>query len=123
MSSSLTISNYSKTVAAPANDITLMPAQARNEMNADKDISLPIQCKLSIGAVDDPLEDEADSMADKVMRMPEPNAIQRKCAHCEEEEKAQLKPTDSFIQKKQIPDNIIQQIEERTEEKKKATAD
>ena len=61
---------------------------------------LSIQCKLSVGAVDDPLEDEADAMADKVMRMPEQNLIQRKCAHCEEEEKAQRKPLASFIQKK-----------------------
>lgn len=114
MSSRLTISNHSEAVAAPANDTMLMPAQTSNEMIAEKGISLAIQCKLSIGAVDDPLEDEADSMADKVMRMPEPNAIQRKCAHCEEEEKAQLKPTDSFIQKKQIPDNIIQR-EEKSE--------
>ena len=60
----------------------------------------PLQRKLSVGAVDDPLEDEADNMADKVMRMPEPNFIQRKCAHCEEEEKAQRKPLESFIQKK-----------------------
>ena len=61
---------------------------------------LPTQCKLSIGAVDDPLEHEADAMADTVMRMPEPNFIQRKCAHCEEEE-AQRKPLASFIQKKE----------------------
>lgn len=46
-----------------------------------------VQPKLSIGAVDDPLEDEADAMADKVMRMPEAPFIQRKCSHCEEEEK------------------------------------
>ncbi|MGN6297119.1 MAG: eCIS core domain-containing protein, partial [Ginsengibacter sp.] len=59
-----------------------------------------IQRKLSVGAVDDPLEDEADNMADKVMRMPEQNFIQRKCAHCEEEERAQRKPLESFIQKK-----------------------
>lgn len=60
----------------------------------------PLQRKLSVGAIDDPLEDEADNMADKVMRMPEPNFIQRKCADCEEEEKAQRKPLESFIQKK-----------------------
>src|SRR5690349_11470607 len=57
---------------------------------------LTVQCKLSIGAADDPLEKEADDMADKVMRMKMPgpinfsfskNTIDRKCAHCEEEEK------------------------------------
>jgi hypothetical protein len=62
--------------------------------------SLMVQPKLSIGAVNDPLEHEADAMADKVMRMPEQNFVQRKCAHCEEEERAQRKPIESFIQKK-----------------------
>ena len=61
---------------------------------------LPIQRKLSIGAVDDPLETQAEAMADRVMRMPEPSFIQRKCAHCEEEEKAQRRPLTSFIQRK-----------------------
>lgn len=39
-------------------------------------------------------------MADRVMRMPEPGFIQRKCAHCEEEEQVSRKPLTSFIQKK-----------------------
>src|SRR4051794_16704971 len=68
---------------------------------------LSVQRKLSIGAVNDPLEHEADAMADRVMRMPEPNFIQRKCAHCEEEEKAQRKPLTSFIQKKEANGNGI----------------
>jgi outer membrane protein OmpA-like peptidoglycan-associated protein len=63
--------------------------------------SITLQRKLSVGAPDDPLEHEADSMADTVMRMAEPNFIQRKCAHCEEEEKAQRKPLSSFIQRKE----------------------
>ena len=67
---------------------------------------LPIQRKLSIGAVDDPLEHEADAMADTVMRMPQQNFIQRKCSHCEEEE-AQRKPLASFIQKKESGTNNI----------------
>ncbi|HWK04715.1 MAG TPA: DUF4157 domain-containing protein [Puia sp.] len=59
-----------------------------------------IQPRLTIGPVDDPYEREADAMADKVMRMsdtemlqtkPSPVSIQRKCAHCEEEEKLQRK--------------------------------
>ena len=78
----------------------------------------PIQRKLSVGAVDDPLENEADAMADKVMRMPEQNFIQRKCTHCEEEERAQRKPLASFIQKKSslnnngvISDSVSNQIQ------------
>ncbi|MEM7427980.1 MAG: DUF4157 domain-containing protein [Pseudomonadota bacterium] len=56
-----------------------------------------LQPKLTIGAVDDPAEREADRMADKVMGMPEPGVtgsavsalvpegtISRKCADCEE---------------------------------------
>ncbi len=63
---------------------------------------LPIQKKLVVGAADDPLEEEADTIADRVMRMPEIPFIQRKCTHCEEEEKIQPQPTDSFVQKKAI---------------------
>jgi hypothetical protein len=89
-----------------------------------------IQCsKLSVAAVNDPLEQEADAMADKVMRMPESfvpasfapafkagDEVQRKCAHCEEEEKVQRKPSTSFIQRKagkggvMASDNVTQQI-------------
>ncbi|UWZ82855.1 eCIS core domain-containing protein [Occallatibacter riparius] len=53
--------------------------------------------KLAIGAVHDPLEAQADHVADRVMRMPEPaganrnNILQRKCAECEEEEKLHRK--------------------------------
>jgi hypothetical protein len=48
-----------------------------------------IQPKLSINQPNDSFEQEADAMADKVMRMSDPSIspIQRKCHHCEEEEK------------------------------------
>jgi hypothetical protein len=54
---------------------------------------------LRVGPVDDPLEREADAVADRVMRMPEPGIalaraplqVSRKCADCaEEEEKKKL---------------------------------
>jgi hypothetical protein len=53
----------------------------------------PIQAKLNIGAVNDPLEHEADRVANQVMRMPAPDVsvtaappqLSRKCAECEEE--------------------------------------
>jgi outer membrane protein OmpA-like peptidoglycan-associated protein len=63
--------------------------------------SLPgaIQAKLEVGQVGDPLEHEADRVADRVMRMTAPSPVQasrvasqseaelnRKCAGCEEEE-------------------------------------
>jgi hypothetical protein len=59
----------------------------------------PIQAKLKVGAVNDPLEHEADRVADRVMRTPESKVsittvtpqISRKCAGCEEEENLQRK--------------------------------
>jgi hypothetical protein len=61
-----------------------------------------VQTKLMVGAVNDPLEHEADRIADQVMRMPAPSlapsstpiGVSRKCAACEEEAKAvRTKPT------------------------------
>jgi hypothetical protein len=61
-----------------------------------------IQAKLTIGQPNHIYEQEADAMADKVMRMkndepvqtffkPAISRIQKKCAHCEDEEKLQMK--------------------------------
>lgn len=54
-----------------------------------------VQRKLEIGAANDPLEAEADRVADQVMRMPDPaqssadspKVVRRKCTTCEEEDK------------------------------------
>ena len=55
-----------------------------------------IQPKLTINQPNDAYEKEADAMADKVMRMEQPgvqlkplpiSSVQRKCEHCEDEEK------------------------------------
>jgi hypothetical protein len=50
-----------------------------------------VQAKLEVGAVDDPLEREADRVADTVMRAPVPppapddrRIVRRKCNECEE---------------------------------------
>ncbi|HEY5054787.1 MAG TPA: DUF4157 domain-containing protein [Acidobacteriaceae bacterium] len=81
----------------------------RSALAADKDRGLgnqatlrlqAVQCKLAIGRTDDPLEHEADRVADQVMRTPDtalsttPSGprIQRKCASCEEEDKVHAKP-------------------------------
>lgn len=79
--------------STPANE----SLQLRQEVDKKGSLSrIPVQCKISIATTDDPLEKEADNMADKVMRMPMPepinfshvkNSVQRKCTHCEEEEK------------------------------------
>src|SRR5271157_1948320 len=58
----------------------------------------PIQAKLEIGAVDEPLERDADQVADRVLRMPDPTRtaavsgggmLRRQCQSCAEEGKEQ----------------------------------
>lgn len=94
-----TSSAHSETMHA-AEHCSHVPAKA-----GEQNILRLIQCKLTVGAINDPLETEADTMADQVMRMPAQSFIQRKCKHCEEEEKAQLKPISSAIQKKDASGN------------------
>gem|GEM_PF-6521347 len=61
-----------------------------------------VQAKLEIGAADHPLEREADEVAARVMRMPEPalevtgapKAIRRACAACEAEDRKVARKTD-----------------------------
>src|SRR5690349_8588865 len=55
-----------------------------------------VQAKLAVSQPDDPFEQEADRVADRVMRMEAPGVtVQRKCAGCEEEEQLQRKRTGS----------------------------
>ncbi len=57
-----------------------------------------IQAKLTVSQPDDKYEKEADTAAENVMQMPGQNFVQRKCAHCEEEEKKiQRKPISKSI--------------------------
>src|SRR5260221_9094105 len=44
-------------------------------------LALGIQAKLRVGAADDPAEEEADRVADHVLRMPD-SRLQRQCANC-----------------------------------------
>lgn len=64
-----------------------------------------LQRKLSIGEINDPLEHEADAMANKIIRMPESQLLYRKCAHCEKDQ-VQLKSLNAFIQKKENQNGI-----------------
>ncbi len=71
--------------------------------------------KLEVGAANDKYEQEADAVADRVMRMPEP-FIQKKCAECEEEETLQTKPlvqlsVDSASSGTQVKPWVQSQIE------------
>ncbi|HEY4030722.1 MAG TPA: DUF4157 domain-containing protein [Caulobacteraceae bacterium] len=76
---------------------TSAPAVAGNQAHLRRLMAggRPLQAKLTIGAVNDPLEHEADAAADRVMRMADPPvslsstepALNRKCAACEEQDK------------------------------------
>jgi Domain of unknown function (DUF4157) len=82
--------------------IPLFPPDRRNQPQAPSafprsSLQNIIQPKLTIGQVNDPLEHEADRIADQVMRMPisdlslraAPLKLSRKCAACEGEERAE----------------------------------
>lgn len=72
--------------------------------------SVFFQPKLTINSNEDVYEKEADSVADKVMRKSKetffaPQTIQRKCEHCEEEEKIQKKSLSDGITPIQLKTN------------------
>lgn len=86
-------------LVAKQNNVTASPQKAGNFFGRKSEhpffAPVFIQPKLTIGPVDDPYEREADAVADKVMRMSDPETlqtkyspilIQRKCTACEEEE-------------------------------------
>ena len=85
--------------------------------------SLPLQAKLQIGRVDDPLEKAADTAADRVMRMPEPTSaasteissphdtLQRKCAACDEDETVQRKASGNGVASIEAPPVVHEVIE------------
>ncbi len=93
-------------------------SNAKPAASSGKEVS--IQRQLTVGKEDDPMEKEADVVADKVMRMPEQNFIQRKCAECEKEEMLHRKSLNEtitpFIQTKSdsapvVTNNTAQSIE------------
>ncbi|NTW69465.1 MAG: DUF4157 domain-containing protein [Chlorobiaceae bacterium] len=65
-----------------------------------------LQRKLEIGAVNDPLELEADVVAEKVMRMSEKPFVQRKCSRCEED--------DKIVQRRPLVSQITPYIQRRS---------
>ncbi len=114
-------------VAAPAAAVQAMPAMEQQPESREVLSGLFIQCKLSIGAADDPLEQEADTVADRIMRMPvtaipafsQSLSLQRKCTACAEaEEGIHRKALGSFLQAKAdgdagvVSDDIAGRIEE-----------
>jgi hypothetical protein len=98
MSLNTQISSHEQSPQIAAASAVLINADyLQGGINKESLLHLPVQRKLTIGSPNDPLEHEADAVADKVMRMPEPRFIQRKCAECEEEEMLQQKPLASSI--------------------------
>ncbi len=72
-----------------------------------------IQPKLTIGQPNDRFEQEADAVADEVMKMPSSQIepIQRKCDHCEEEElqmKALTPIMSPILQKQEEEEEVLQ---------------
>jgi hypothetical protein len=67
-----------------------------------------LQPKLTVGETGSSYEKEADATADKILRMPETNFIQRKCADCEEEEEKQ-------VQRKEFSQTSIPTIQAKNE--------
>jgi hypothetical protein len=85
----------SRVLPAPANRALRLSPAGGNQAHLRR-LAIggrPLQAKLTVGAVNDPLEREADAAADRVMRMTEPRVssssaptLSRKCAACGEEE-------------------------------------
>ena len=77
--------------------------------------STNIQPKLTIRAADDPYEKEADAVADKVIRMPDPK-VQRQ-AESEEEEPIQTRSITPLVQRQPEPEEEEEEaVPEREEE-------
>jgi hypothetical protein len=77
-------------------DIRIFSRDEDSESQSNHKLLWPLQAKLEIGGVDEPLEREADQRADRVLRMPGPTEttslsggeiLRRKCQSCSEEEK------------------------------------
>jgi len=105
-SASLTARGATSDASWDFSEISVFPPERGNRTQpSSRSAAAPlpgaIQAKLVVGSVDDPLEHEADRVADQVRRMPGPDLtidaslpqISRKCAECEEEDKKlQMKP-------------------------------
>ena len=118
MSNHTSISSPTPTVSpAAAKDVMPVPEQVQNKQAIRLLHEMDIQRKLSVGAADDPLEKEADDMADKIMRMPNPepinfstaeNVVHRKCSECEKEEELQRKESNGeTVSASQIVQDVL----------------
>jgi len=98
MHESAFIANQQQSSHAALDNHAVPSSPEQLDLGTELNERLPIQLKLSVGAVNDPLEHEADAVADKVMRMPETSFIQRKCSCADrDDEHVRLKPLASQI--------------------------
>jgi hypothetical protein len=93
------------------------PSRSKLSQVAAVQLSSRIQAKLILGPVDDPLEREADRIADEVMRMSDPAhsftsampALRRKCSACEDEEHPlQAKMVQRDVTGGEIPASVLE---------------
>lgn len=92
--------NFYQQVSSPVEKILILQRTIGNQAVQRLMKSGALQAKLRIGAPGDIYEQEADRVAEQVMRMPDiqPQSVQRKCPKCEEElQKAQ---GEQIIQKR-----------------------
>jgi hypothetical protein len=97
---------FSRSTNSPVDRILFLQRNIGNQAVQRLIKSGTIQAKLRIGPPGDVYEQEADRVAEQVMRMPEPGAkerkncsrqttsIQRKCPKCKEDEEIQRKPEE-----------------------------
>lgn len=104
--------------------VPIFPPNRVNQVEARSSLSihrLPgiIQPKLVVGEVIDPLEHEANRVADQVVRMPGPDLpitgappkISRKCAACEEEEKTlRMERADGTLARGREAPTIVHEV-------------
>ncbi len=90
-------------------------------MGRSQPAALPMQTKLTVNQPGDQYEQEADRVADQVMRMPAPK-IQRVCPECEEElqrqpveEEEKKKEEEETLQTKPLAESITPLIQRQTE--------
>jgi len=66
----------------------------------------PLQCKIQIGHSADPLEQEADRVADSVMRTPAKCGSECTCGPCSDDEQLQRKTTGANDAVAEAPDTV-----------------
>lgn len=76
-----------------------------------------IQTKLTVGKPNDKYEQEADRVADQVVNQTpaQAPALQKKCAACEHEEKAQMKPLIQKMEEEELQTKLFPNIMSMTE--------